>query len=130
MELEREGLRVLKQIDVQDTTQQQLGVSIPGYRILAACCPELAYEVLRSDERLVCESPCNVVVQENGDGSVHVAAADLTAALGRPLSPALSGMARDVQAKLDRAVESTAAAAQYTGRYVTNVFASTVEGVS
>ena len=48
--------------------------------------------------------PCNVVVRETSRGQVEVAAVNPVAAIGAIGNPALNKLAKDVAAKLARAV--------------------------
>ena len=50
--------------------------------------------------------PCNVIVQETGTGTVEVAAVDPIASMQAIENPALAEIAREVQAKLNRVVDS------------------------
>ena len=72
--LKEQGFGIITQIDVTDTFKQKLGVDFRKYRILGACNPAFAHEVLNKDSMVGLLLPCNVVVQEYPDGKVEVAA--------------------------------------------------------
>ena len=72
--LKEQGFGIITQIDVTDTFKQKLGVDFRKYRILGACNPAFAHEVLNKDPMVGLLLPCNVVVQEYPDGKVEVAA--------------------------------------------------------
>lgn len=72
--LKEQGFGIITQIDVTDTFKQKLGVDFRKYRILGACNPVFAHEVLNKDPMIGLLLPCNVVVQEYPDGKVEVSA--------------------------------------------------------
>lgn len=72
--LKEQGFGIITQIDVTDTFKQKLGVDFRRYRILGACNPVFAHEVLSKEPMVGLLLPCNVVVQEYPDGSVEVSA--------------------------------------------------------
>lgn len=72
--LKEQGFGIITQIDVTDTFKQKLGVDFRRYRILGACNPVFAHEVLSKEPLVGLLLPCNVVVQEYPDGSVEVSA--------------------------------------------------------
>ena len=72
--LKEQGFGIITQIDVTDTFKQKLGVDFRRYRILGACNPAFAHEVLNKEPMVGLLLPCNVVVQEYPDGSVEVSA--------------------------------------------------------
>lgn len=72
--LQEQGFGIITQIDVTDTFKKKLGVDFRKYRILGACNPAFAHEVLNKDPMVGLLLPCNVVVQEHPDGKVEVSA--------------------------------------------------------
>ncbi|HUY10427.1 MAG TPA: DUF302 domain-containing protein [Candidatus Dormibacteraeota bacterium] len=76
-----EGFGVLTEIDVAATFQAKLGVRRPPLKILGACNPSLAHRALALDPSLALVLPCNVVLEDVGDGRTHVSIADPRAML-------------------------------------------------
>ena len=74
--LKNEGFGIITEIDVKETLRKKLGIEFRNYRILGACNPALAHEALLLEDKVGTMLPCNVVVQEVGEGKVEVAASD------------------------------------------------------
>lgn len=74
--LKAEGMGVLTEIDVQAAFKKKLAVDFRRYVILGACHPQIAYQMLQTDDKAGVFYPCNVVVQEHEDGRVEVSAVD------------------------------------------------------
>lgn len=75
-ELKQEGFGVLTEIDVKQTLKKKLDVDFRKYKILGACNPPFAYQALQLEDKIGVMLPCNVVVQENDEGSVEISAVD------------------------------------------------------
>ncbi len=105
-ELKKEGFGVLTQIDVQETLKKKLDVDFKKYRILGACNPNFAYQALQSEDKIGAMLPCNVIVEENLDGSVEVSAVDPIASMIGVKNDALGGVAKQVSAKLQKVINS------------------------
>lgn len=101
-----EGFGVLTEIDVQATLKKKIDVDFRPYRILGACNPGFAHQALLAEDKIGTMLPCNVVVQDAGDGKVEVSAVDPAASMSAVANPALEGIAGDVRAKLQRMIES------------------------
>lgn len=74
--LKAEGLGVLTEIDVQAAFKKKLDLDFRQYKILGACHPQVAYQMIQADDKAGVMYPCNVVVQEHTDGTVEVSAVD------------------------------------------------------
>ncbi len=105
--LKKEGFGVLCQIDLQAKLKEKLGIEFSKYVILGACNPPLAHQALQRDMNLGLLLPCNAVVYERG-GQVHVGVIDAVKMLSVADNPEMEGLAREVNEKLRRALDSVA----------------------
>ena len=104
-ELKKEGFGVLTEIDVKETLKKKLNVDFHRYKILGACNPPFAYQALQAEDKIGTMLPCNVIVQET-TGGVEVAAIDPIVSMAAVLNPKLAEVAKQVQAKLKKVIES------------------------
>ncbi len=105
-ELKKEGFGVLTQIDVKDTLKKKLDVDFKKYQILGACNPNFAYQALQSEDKIGTMLPCNVIVEQNPDGSVEVSAVDPVASMASVKNDSLGGVAMQVREKLQRVINN------------------------
>lgn len=105
--LKAEGFGVLCTIDMQAKMKEKLGVEFPRYVILGACNPPLAHQALRQEINLGLLLPCNAVVYEDR-GKVFAGVVDAARMLSVVGNPAMEPMAREVNERLRRAVDSVA----------------------
>jgi len=103
-ELKKEGFGVLTEIDVKEALKKKLNVDFRRYRILGACNPPFAYRALQVEDKIGTMLPCNVIVQEDGEGKIEVAAIDPIASMRAVENPELREVAEQVQAKLKRVI--------------------------
>ncbi len=106
LSLKNEGFGVLTEIDVKETLKNKLNVDFQKYTILGACNPSFAYQALKVENRIGIMLPCNVIVQEISEGNVEVAAVDPIASMKAVENPALLEIAKQVQEKLRKVIES------------------------
>ena len=104
--LSEEGFGIITEIDVKQTMKKKLNAEFRDYRILGACNPALAYEALQIEDKVGAMLPCNVVVQDLGDGRTEVAAIDPVASMQAIDNPRLKAAAERVRAKLKNGVAS------------------------
>ena len=98
--LGEEGFGVISEIDVAKTLKTKIDVDFRPYLILGACNPTLAYEALRLEDKVGIMLPCNVVVQDQGNGRTEVAAVDPVASMAAIDNPALKAKAQMVGDRL------------------------------
>lgn len=102
-----EGFGILTEIDVAAVLKQKLGIHRNDYRILGACNPHLASRALESEPDVGLLLPCNVVVYDDGDGTV-VAAVEPTTMIDITGNPGLADVAEEAHKRLRRVIDSIA----------------------
>ncbi len=103
-ELQKEGFGILTEIDIQAKMKEKLGKDMPPYLILGACAPPLAWQALGAEPDLGVLLPCNVCVYVDAAGQTVVSAMEPKVALEIIGNPAVSEVAREASARLNRAV--------------------------
>lgn len=104
--LKREGFGIITEIDLKDTFKRKINADFRNYRILGACNPTLAYEALEIEDKVGTMLPCNVIVQDKGDGRTEVAAVDPVASMQAIDNTRLKEAAERVRVKLRTAIET------------------------
>ena len=105
--LKEQGFGVLTEIDVRQTLKEKRGIDFRPYVILGACNPPLAERALMAETDIGLLLPCNVIVYEDGNGSV-VAAMDPQPVLGLVDNSALEPLAAEVRQRLQTALDQVA----------------------
>ena len=103
-ELKKEGFGVLTEIDIKTTLKNKLDVDFRKYTILGACNPGYAHSALLAEDKVGTMLPCNVIVQEIGEGKVEVAAVNPKASMMAIKNTQLEQLASDVTKKLKNVV--------------------------
>lgn len=103
--LKEEGFGIVSDIDIKETFKKKINADFRNYRILGACNPTLAFEALTLEDKIGTMLPCNVVVQDAGNGKTEVAAIDPVASMQAVENPRLQQAAAGVREKLKRAIE-------------------------
>ncbi len=103
--LKEQGFGVLTEIDVKATLKAKIDVEIDPYIILGACNPPFAYKSITAEPEIGMLLPCNVVVRV-ADGKTYVEAMDPAAALGIVGNPAVDEIAKEVKARIEKALEA------------------------
>jgi len=103
--LKEEGFGVLTEIDVKDTLKKKIDVDFKKYKILGACNPYFAHQALQSEDKIGVLLPCNVVVEQQEDGTIEVSAVDPVASMSTVQNDQLGGLASEVRDKLKRVID-------------------------
>ena len=106
--LKEEGFGVLTRIDVHDAFKEKLGVEFRNYSILGACNPALAHKALSNRPDAGLMLPCNVIVEENDDGTLVriVDPAAMMQAGGFAGDPVLKEVGGEAEIRLRRVAEA------------------------
>ncbi|MGB3343538.1 MAG: DUF302 domain-containing protein [Aequorivita sp.] len=103
--LKEEGFGILTEIDVTATLKKKLDVDFKKYRILGACNPPYAYKALEAEDKIGTMLPCNVIVQEIGEGVIEVAAVNPMASMQAVENEKLHEVAKEITSMLENIIE-------------------------
>jgi uncharacterized protein (DUF302 family) len=103
--LQQEGFGILTEIDAQAAFKKKLNAEFRPYKILGACHPQIAYEMLQLDDKAGVLYPCNVVVQAHTDGRVEVSAIDPLSMFLPVDSPQAKDIAIAASQKMQRVID-------------------------
>ncbi|MDE2501332.1 MAG: DUF302 domain-containing protein [Alphaproteobacteria bacterium] len=103
--LKQAGFGIITEIDLKSTFKAKLGIDFREYRILGACNPALALKALQVEDKVGTMLPCNVVVQDAGEGRTEIAAIDPVSSMQAIDNPRLKDAAHEVQAKLRQVIQ-------------------------
>jgi uncharacterized protein (DUF302 family) len=104
--LKSEGFGVISEINMHEKLKEKLGVDFKRYRILGACNPPLAYKALQAEDKIGTMLPCNVLVIEQGQNIIEIAAVNPVASMQAITNPALEDTALEVTNKLRRVINN------------------------
>ena len=103
--LMEEQLGIVSEVDVQAIFKAKMEKEIPPYRILGACNPKLADQVLDDEPNAGVLLPCNFIVREASPGSIVVSFMDPEAVLNLTDSDVAKEVGKIAKEKLQRVVE-------------------------
>lgn len=104
-ELKLVGFGILTEINVKETLKTKLDVDFKEYRILGACNPNYAYRALQTEDKIGVFLPCNVVVEDAGNGKTDVSAVDPVASMQSVDNPDLEKLGNEVRDALKSVIE-------------------------
>ena len=104
--LKNEGFGVISEINMHEKLKEKLGVDFKKYKILGACNPLLAYKALQVEEKIGTMLPCNVLVIEQGQNKIEIAAVNPVASMQAITNPVLGNVALEVTDKLKKVIDS------------------------
>jgi uncharacterized protein (DUF302 family) len=103
--LSEEGFGIQSLINVTKTLKEKLDVDYKNYVILGACNPHLALRAFQAEDKIGTLMPCNVIVIDQGDGKIEIAAMDPNALMGQIGNPELNVLALEASKRLNRVLE-------------------------
>lgn len=105
-ELKKEGFGVLSEIDIHEKLKEKMDVDFRKYKILGACNPPKAYEALQAENKTGTMLPCNVIVQELGNGKIEISAVNPIASMMSVDNDKLVSVANELQDKLKKVINN------------------------
>ena len=105
-ELKKEGFGILTEINVKETLKKKLDVDFNKYIILGACNPPFAYKTLQAREDIGLFLPCNVIVYENKEGKIVIAAINPKVMVSTFSNTELEEISNQVAEKLKRVIDN------------------------
>lgn len=104
--LKTEGFGVISEIRMHDKLKEKLNVDFKRYTILGACNPPFAYKALQAEDKIGTMLPCNVLVIEQDQNNIEIAAVNPIASMQAITNPALGAVAQQVTDKLKKVIDS------------------------
>ncbi len=99
-QLKSMGFGIVSTIEVDKILKEKIGAEFKRYTILGACNPHFAFEALGLEEHLGVLLPCNIVVIDQGNGKVEVAAMEPADMMQQLQNPRLTEIAGEVSDKM------------------------------
>lgn len=100
------GFGVLTTIDVSKTLREKIGFEYKPYVILGACNPHFASKALGMEDKLGVLLPCNVVVIDQGDGTIEIAALEPVAMIEAIGNAELTLLAAEISQRIENMIIS------------------------
>ena len=104
--LKTEGFGVISEINMHEKLKERLGVDFKRYKILGACNPPYAYKALQAEDKIGTMMPCNVLVIEQGQNNIEIAAVNPLASMQAITNPSLGSIALEVTNKLKKVIDN------------------------
>jgi uncharacterized protein (DUF302 family) len=102
--LKSEGFGVISEIRMHEKLKEKLNIDFKKYTILGACNPPFAYKALQAEDKIGTMLPCNVLVIEQAENEIEVAAVNPIASMQAIVNPALGEVAQQVTDKLKKVI--------------------------
>lgn len=103
--LRTEGFGVISEIRMHEKLKEKLEVDFKKYTILGACNPTFAFKALQLEDKIGTMLPCNILVIEQENGKIEVAAINPVASMKTIANRELSDLAHKVSLTLQNIVE-------------------------
>ena len=104
--LKEQGFAIITEINVAGTFKEKLGEDFKDYVILGACNAGLAFRGINAEDKLGILLPCNVILIDQGEENIEVAAMDPRTMMDSLGNPQLTEMAAEVFSKLEKMMEA------------------------
>jgi len=106
IELKKEGFGILTEINIDEILKKKIDVDFKRYKILGACNPQFAHKALKSEDKIGVFLPCNIIIEENENGTIEVSAVDPISSMISVKNEELGELAIEIQDKLKRVISN------------------------
>jgi len=103
--LSAEGFGVISEVDLHEKIKYKLGVDFKRYRILGACNPAFSYRALQAEDKIGVMLPCNVLVIEQGENNIEIAAVNPAEAMISVQNGTVRQVASEVGERLKKSLD-------------------------
>lgn len=104
--LKSEGFGVISEINMHEKLKEKVGVDFKRYKILGACNPPYAYKALQAEDKIGTMMPCNVLVIEQEQNKIEIAAVNPIASMQAITNPSLGDIALEMTNKLKKVIDN------------------------
>lgn len=102
--LKSEGFGVISEIRMHEKLKEKLDIDFKKYTILGACNPPFAYKALQAEDKIGTMLPCNVLVIEQAQNEIEIAAVNPIASMQAIVNSALGEVAQQITDKLKKVI--------------------------
>ncbi len=102
--LQAEGFGILTEVDVRQTLKKKIDVDFYPYKILGACNPRLAHQVLAEDPTMGVFLPCGVVIRAIDERTTEVLVMNPEAMHHYSTGNGVASAATEVKQRLENAL--------------------------
>jgi uncharacterized protein (DUF302 family) len=103
--LKSEGFGIISEIRMHEKLKEKLNVDFKKYTILGACNPSYAFQALQLEDKIGTMLPCNLLVIEQENGKIEVAAINPIVSMGSVDNSELYDLANKVSQTMQYIVE-------------------------
>ncbi|MDA3882162.1 MAG: DUF302 domain-containing protein [Bacteroidales bacterium] len=104
--LQKHGFGVVTELNMHTKFKEKLDISFRKYTILGACSPAHAHQALTVEDKIGTMLPCNVIVQEQAENTIEVAAVNPKASMMAVENKNLALMAEEIEQTLQEVINS------------------------
>ncbi|MGD0038653.1 MAG: DUF302 domain-containing protein [Bacteroidota bacterium] len=104
--LKTQGFGIVSEIRMHERLKEKLNVDFKKYTILGACNPPFAYKAIQAEDKIGTMLPCNILVIEQGQNKIEVAAVNPIASMQAITNPALGDGFQQVTDKLKKVIDN------------------------
>lgn len=103
--LQEQEFGIITEVDTQAIFKNKLGIDFRPYKILGACNPGFAHEVIEKDDKVGVMLPCNVCIQQKSENEIEVFAVNPLVAMKPVNAEGLEEFADEVYKRLNSVLE-------------------------